>query len=212
MKYLITLLCLFFLSNCATTSQAPIPQFGFVIDSESSAIANVTQNGIEHEFTYLNYDKSESGIRFQAKVKNISKQNKIFNIKDVVLVINSVVDGKPVQWKIPARDASLADKDLLTQIADLENRKSGDIFVSNIAPKTNRENELKSIKERRKELAEKSFYTTNIVPAEVITGLMYFSISDESFLTAPKTTMHIIVKSSKSKDMVFKYKTVSAVN
>ncbi len=211
--YVVALTLLFTACSSNSTSQTPATKNGFVVDGENgSASTKVVHKGMEHEFNFVDYDPSEQGLRFNAKIKNATKENKLFNIKDVILVIKSTKDGKAVEWKIPARDASLADKDLLTQIADLEKQKSreesgksGELLVSNLGPKKNRDNELKSIKERREKLAEKSFYTTNLVPGEVITGLMYFSIEDDSFLNAPKTTMHLIVKGNKSNDIAFKF-------
>lgn len=217
MKFLLfSLLLSFFLTACSTNThspaQKPQSQFGFAQDgANGETSAKIIQNGMQHEFEFIDFDKSESSLRFNAQIHNTSKGNKIFNVMDVTLVINSTKDNEPIEWKIQARDASLADKELLSQITDLENKQSTsiDMLASNFGPKKNRDSELKSIKERRKELAEKSFYTTNIVPDKVISGLMYFSITDKSFLTAPKTTMHILVKGSKSNDLVFNYKQVS---
>lgn len=222
MKNLIyPLLIILFLTACSSAIQAPPSHYAFMVDGEQNssidgqATTKVTNKGLEHEFLFVDFDKSEQSLRFKAKIKNTSKTNKIFNIKDVILVIKSIQGNKPREWKIPARDASLADKDLFAQIADLENKNNNsrvnpDLLVSNLAPKTNPQKEIKSIRERQQELAAKSFYTTNLSPGEVITGLMYFSISDESFLTMPQTTMHLIVKEDKSKDIIFKFKPTAA--
>ena len=218
MKYFINSFILsILLTACSTTTtQTPArksrPQFGFVLNSvDGHASAKIVQNEMDHDFTFIDFDKSESSLRFNAQIKNTSKVNKIFNVMDVTLVIKSTKENKPVEWRIQARDASLADQELLSQISELENRKSTnvDMLVSNLGPPKNRDSELKSIKERRKELAEKTFYTTNIVPDKVITGLMYFPITDKTFLTATKTTMHLIVKGQRSKDLVFQYKEAS---
>lgn len=218
MKYFIIFLLpiIIILTNCSTPSKAPVIEFGFVVDDESKGTALLVNKSMEHEFQYLDYDKSEKSIRFSVKIKNNSKDNKIFNVKDVILVIASTKGNKPVTWKITARDASLADKELINQIANLEkhnnnNSNSVDQLVSNLSAQNTRSNQNKSIKERREEIAEKTFYTSMLTPGKIITGLMYFSIEDESFLTSLSTTMHFNIKGDKSKTILFKYKPVSTL-
>jgi hypothetical protein len=212
-NYKFVLLSLLIINACSTTNQQVTKSdYEFALTSNHKSIT-VTSKGIEHEFHFLDYDKSEDSLRFNVKIKNITKENKNFNVKDVVLVIKSSKDSKIVQWKIPARDASLADKELFGQIAELEKKNNSesinpDLFASNFAPNQNRNTQTKSIKQRQQELANKTFYTSKLAPGEILTGLMYFAIEDSSFLKAPATTMYLEIKGEQSKNIQFKYQQV----